>query len=169
MIFKTHKANIKQIKQHIAQIGPVYFHGDGNMYPAGEEDGKLSSQNNVTFSNPKQEESKYRVLFTRVNEVPDTVEELNDMLMAAKNKETLAERADVQKTGIRTLTAVSDESDEDDAIASERKRLADEKKAAVKEEADKKKEAEKLAKAEEKRLADEKKAAAKAGQTGGTV
>jgi hypothetical protein len=109
MLFKTHQANLKQIKQHITQIGAVYFHGDGNMYPADEEDGKLNSENNVKFSNPKQDESKYRVLFTRVDQVPDTVDELNDMLIAAKNKETLAERAVVSKTGVRTLRANTDD------------------------------------------------------------
>lgn len=92
MIFKTHKNHIPQLKAHIKQHGATYFHGDGNIYRAGTEDLKRHSDNNATYSNQNQEEAKYRVLLTSADQVPDTVEELNKLLLNAKNEEIMNER-----------------------------------------------------------------------------
>ena len=102
MLFKTHPNNIPQIKAHIKAVGATYFHGDGNLYAA-DEDNQLHSDNNVTYSNPKQEEAKYRVKFTSVSQVPDTVEELNEMLLKAKNQEILTERATQAASGVKNF------------------------------------------------------------------
>lgn len=89
-IFKTHPAHIAQIKAVIKAKGRCWFHGDGNLY---DDDGTPGnpSHNRMTFNNPMPNNvpspASYRVLFTNVNQVPDTVDGLNEALAQAKSRE----------------------------------------------------------------------------------
>jgi hypothetical protein len=99
MIFKTTAANLPQIKAVVDTFGICYVHGDGNMYTT-----EGPSNFRKDFSNPKQEESKYRVIFKKGDAIPATVDALNEALMASRNKEILAERETKIVSPVQTIT-----------------------------------------------------------------
>ena len=105
-MFAIHEKNIPQIKATIKAFGKCYFHGDGNLYS--EESDSDFRQN---FSNPKNEHSQYRILFTNENQVPATVEELTKKLMESRSQELIQGR--VQKTVSPVKTVKVDESSKD--------------------------------------------------------
>lgn len=105
-MFATHKDNIPQIKATIKAFGKCYFHGDGNLYSE-----KIDSDFRQDFSNPKNEHSQYRILFTDENQVPATVEELNKKLMESRSQELIQGR--VQKTVSPVKTVKVEESSKD--------------------------------------------------------
>lgn len=108
MLFDTNKANINQIKGAIKALGPVYFHGDGNIYAVNEGakmyEGDHPSDLRKKHSNKKN--SAYRVKFNSVNEVPDTVDDLNELLLRSFNNE-MKEAA--KPTQARQVTTFSSE------------------------------------------------------------
>lgn len=99
MIFKTHKENIPQIEAILATFGVCFFHGDGNMYTE-QKDSDFRKE----FSNPKTEESGYRIKFVGGQNVPQTVEELNNALLAARNAEVMQGMKTVQNGAQKTIT-----------------------------------------------------------------
>lgn len=113
MIFKTHEANIAQIKGALKAFDAIYFHGDGNIYPALKQlDGEYfskASNDRQTFANPNQEEATYRTLFKKGEEVPKSVDELNKVLMDSKNQDILTKRTIKEAAGITTFSADSDD------------------------------------------------------------
>lgn len=107
MIFQTHEANIPQIKAAIKAYDAVFFHGDGNIYPAVKKDGEWfskESNDRQQFANPKQEEATYRKLFTSTSKIPGNVEELNKALMDSKNQDILHQRVIKEAAGIKTFS-----------------------------------------------------------------
>ena len=107
MIFKTHKENIPQIEAILEAFGTCFFHGDGNMYTK-EEDSNFRKE----FGNPKTEEGKYRVKFVKGQAIPQTVEELNNALMEARNREILAGQGQVTNSALQTITVKKKEAAE---------------------------------------------------------
>lgn len=104
MIFRTHQKNLAQIKAAIRAFNVAYFHGDGNIYTE-----LAKSDHHKNFTNPDREEAGYRLKFTDVNEVPNSVEQLNKMLMDSKNKETLQERQSTVSNGVQTFKVDEEE------------------------------------------------------------
>lgn len=105
-MFKTHEKNIPQLKAALKAYpeNGIWFHGCGNMYAD-----KKASDDRQNFTNPNNEESTYRIHFTSVGQVPDTIEALNKMLMASKSQEIIAERANKISTGIKTVKVEDEE------------------------------------------------------------
>jgi len=107
MIFQTHEKNIPQIEAAANAYGAVFFHGDGNIYPAVNRDGEWfskESNDRLEFSNPKQEEATYRKLFVKGDDMPDSHEELNKALMDAKNQTILHQRVVKESNGVKTFS-----------------------------------------------------------------
>jgi hypothetical protein len=111
MIFKLHKSNLPQIKAVVKKFGVCYIHGDGNLYT-----GKEESDFRKDFSNPNSEEATYRVKFENINDVPETIEDLQALMMKAKNQETLDERRVEEISSVKTISV---EPDTDEAETSE--------------------------------------------------
>lgn len=107
MIFKTHIENIPQIEATLDAFGTCYFHGDGNMYSE-----KEASDFRKDFSNPKNEECTYRIKFERGQQVPQTVEALNEALLKARNSEVMAGMAQTTNSNQKTITVKKKEGDE---------------------------------------------------------
>lgn len=107
MIFKTHKENIPQIEAILEAFGTCYFHGDGNMYAD-----KEASDFRKEFSNPKSDETAYRIVFKKGDKVPQTVEELNKALLDAFNRELMEGMAPTNHSGQKTITVKKKEGDE---------------------------------------------------------
>lgn len=107
MLFDTVKANINQIKGAIQAFGPVYFHGDGNIYPVATPtkayEGDHPSDIRKKHSNKKS--SAYRVKFDTVDEVPDTVEKINELLLQSYNKELKEAATPTVSKQVSTFTA----------------------------------------------------------------
>lgn len=106
-MFKTNKENIAHLKAAIKEFGPQWFHGDGNVYSVEN----LSDDPNIMhpsefrkgYSNPlpggAASPASYRVKFITVDQVPDSVEELNQMLLRAANQEQIESMQ--EKTGVK--------------------------------------------------------------------
>lgn len=107
MIFKTHKENIPQIEAILESFGICYFHGDGNMYAD-----KEASDFRKDFSNPKSDETAYRVIFKLGQKIPQTVEDLNKALLEARNGEIMAGMAPTNNSGQKTVTVKKKEGEE---------------------------------------------------------
>lgn len=103
MIFKTHKSNIPQIRAVVATFGGCYFHGDGNMYALDNAGNSEESDFRIGFSNDTNEESRYRVKFSRGDVMPKTIEQLNKALMDARNQEILSKRSIKQSSNVKTV------------------------------------------------------------------
>jgi hypothetical protein len=84
MRLKTNLVLIEQIRAVVNQLGTCYFHGDGNIY-VDEKDSNFRKD----FGNPGQEESKYRIKFSKGDKIPGTIKEMNDALMESRNNEML--------------------------------------------------------------------------------
>jgi|SRR5579863_2369129 len=159
-ILKLHPNNIAQLKGHIKAKGPSTIHGDGNIYPAmkdwSPESGKMNhSHNNAVFSNSNREEATYHKTYDTIDEVPDTIEQLQDELIAARFNKSAQERAEQGKVVSNTFEAYDDGSEK---AAKEAAAQAAKEEKAAKAEAEK---AEKAAKAEEEKAAKEAAAQAK--------
>jgi hypothetical protein len=117
-IFKTKKAHINEIKGAIQfHNGPVYFHGTGDIYPvlSNAPEGHMHpSDFRVKHSNPAREEAKYRIKFNSIQEVPGTVEEINDLLMKSKERERAENEKVVISGGVQNFKAYQ-EPDETEA------------------------------------------------------
>jgi len=100
MLFKITTANLEQIKDCVEQLGICFFHGDGNMYTTQED-----SNFRKDFSNPKNEGAIYRVKFTSVSAVPDTVEGMTKLLFESRNTEVAnaAKATEVSTTKVLTV------------------------------------------------------------------
>lgn len=83
-MFNLHQENIEQIKATIEAFGICYFHGDGNFYE-NEQDSNFRKD----FSNPKNDNATYRVLYDDVADVPADIEGLSKDLLASRNKEVI--------------------------------------------------------------------------------
>jgi hypothetical protein len=109
-MFKTHKNNIHGIKGAVKHYGKIYFHGDGNIYHQ-KEDSDFAKD----FSNNSDDAKTYRVCFTKGDDIPDTVEELNKMLMKAKAKDIVESQQPKEATSVPTFSVDIPE-DEEDAL-----------------------------------------------------
>lgn len=115
MMFKTHPANIPQIKATIAAFGGCYFHGDGNLYALDAQGQSEESDFRKDFSNDTNNESRYRVKFNRGDKVPNSVEELDKMLLDSKNQELISLRNIRPKEAVKTVTVTEDYLDDVDS------------------------------------------------------
>jgi hypothetical protein len=103
MLFKTNKNNIAQIKAVIESFGQCYFHGDGNLYADEKE-----SDFRKDFSNPKNDAATYRVKFTAVSQVPETLDELNNALLKARNNEVIQSAKPKEVAMVKTITVAEE-------------------------------------------------------------
>jgi hypothetical protein len=118
MIFKLHEENLPQVKAVVKKFGVCYIHGDGNLYITKEE-----SDFRKDFSNPNSDEATYRVKFEKGDEIPGTIEDLQSLMMKAKNQETLDERKVEEISSVRTFAVESDD-ETGEEIATKRGRPA---------------------------------------------
>jgi hypothetical protein len=103
-MFKTRQTNIPQIKAVINEYGQCWFHGCGNIYVD-----KKESDFRKEFTNPNSEESVYRIHFTSISQVPSTVEDLDKLLLASRNKEMIEEKRPKSVTGVKTISVPTEE------------------------------------------------------------
>lgn len=96
-MFKTHINNIPGIKAAVAHFGSAYFHGDGNLYSKKED-----SDFRKDFSNDANGPHSYRVLFVRGDIIPESLEQLDQLLLASKTRE-MAQTAPEYSTGVSTF------------------------------------------------------------------
>ena len=106
-MFKLHPANIPQIKATVAAFGVCYFHGDRNLFSTERE-----SNFRKNFSNPDMDDSSYRVKFEKGDKIPSTIEELEKMLLASKNKERADERTIKETSSVKTIKVEAEEEPE---------------------------------------------------------
>jgi len=109
-ILKLHQKNINQLKGHIQAKGPSVIHGDGNIYPAQigwtPEKGEMNhSYNNAEFSNPDREEATYHKTYHSISDVPDSVEELEQELIANRFKIASQKRTEQNKVTSNSFDA----------------------------------------------------------------
>lgn len=102
---KLHPLNIAQLKAVVKAEGQAWIHGDGNIYKTEKE-----SNQRAKFSNPKQEDCKYRVHFTNVSAIPNDLDTLRDMLTKSRIKTD--DEKDIPEKKITTYAV--DEDDVDD-------------------------------------------------------
>ena len=107
MIFKLHKNNLPQIKGVVAAFGVCYVHGDGNLYESQE-----ASDFRKDFTNPDSDEATYRAKFEKGDKIPDTIEELQTLMMKNRNKEILETRKVQEISHVKTVTIPVDEETE---------------------------------------------------------
>lgn len=75
---------VGKLDKYGVNIVGVWFHGDGNMYPSKKESDERKEYLN---DHPVNEGAKYRKLFTRTDGIPQTLAEMEKVLVAAKIKE----------------------------------------------------------------------------------
>lgn len=94
MFPKLHPYNLIQLASAIRFFGEVWIHGDGNMYPK-----KKDSDDRSIFYNqhPVNDAAKYRKLYTRVSQIPEDLEDLEDDLIQARRAEDAAANNDVTR------------------------------------------------------------------------
>jgi len=112
MLFKTHPAHINQIKGAIKAFGPVYFHGDGNIYQVNKvnENGQMhDSDFRKQFHNPKNLAGSYRVKFDTIADVPNAVDEINSLLTRSKDMEISEANKPISETTNTFEAYVEDE------------------------------------------------------------
>lgn len=98
MIFKTSKALIDQVGDCVAELEKTFVHGDGNIY-----DNQRDSDFRKNFSNPGNEEAKYRLILAKGAKVPGTVEDFNKALLDARNKELVQDSAPKTASAVKTM------------------------------------------------------------------
>ena len=86
---RTHDIHIKRIKAMLQIYPKVYFHADGNIYVDANKLNESDTHPSDYARNFGHEEAQYRVIFTDVSQVPESVEKLNYMLIEAKAKEAV--------------------------------------------------------------------------------
>jgi hypothetical protein len=89
MFNKINTVVLEQVRETVKQFGSCYLHGDGQFYGAGKE---KNSDDNKEFSDPDNLEATYRVLFTSPEQVPDKLEDIENMLHTGKIQETTKSR-----------------------------------------------------------------------------
>jgi len=82
MLFKINDVVIRQAKAAVNKFGSIWLHGDANMYTKDSD-----SEFRRDFSNPAQEESKYRVKLVKGEKIPDTVKGMEELLMQSRQAE----------------------------------------------------------------------------------
>jgi hypothetical protein len=111
MLFDTSKGNINQIKGAVKAYGPVWFHGDGNIYPVQTPtkayEGDHPSDIRKKHSNKKS--SSYRVKFDTIESVPNTVDGINDLLLQSYNRELKEASVPTVSKQVSTFKAFEDE------------------------------------------------------------
>lgn len=79
---KLHPHNLKQLAAIVSTFGECWIHGDGNMFVKKEH-----SDFRQEFSNPEQEESKYRAHFKEGDSLPTSVEGLERVMNRTRQTE----------------------------------------------------------------------------------
>lgn len=102
-MFKTHKNNILGIKAALKVYPEIWFHGDGNIYHK-----EYESETRQKYSNPLPgggiNPGTYRIKFKASDEIPETVEEMNEAFMVSKNKEFIEASKPKEQNGVATFS-----------------------------------------------------------------
>ena len=98
MFFNIHLVNLKQVRAVVQKYGVCWFHGDGNFYRD-----EVNSNFRKGFTNPGRDNSlpsaAYRVKFTNVDDVPNTIQAMEKRLYAAKMEEDRQDAIKRQNAG----------------------------------------------------------------------
>lgn len=98
--FKVHELNLAIVVAMLQRgDNKVFLHGDGNVY-----DNKEASDFRKEFSNPKDVNSKHRIIFTSLRQIPAELEDLDDLFFKQAQIEDAAERAVNTATGVKVKT-----------------------------------------------------------------
>jgi hypothetical protein len=108
MFTKINQVVLKQVRATVEAFGECTLHGDGQFYGKGLE---KNSDDNKHFSDPDNIEATYRVKFTKPEQVPTSLEEIEKMLHAGKVEETVESRKPSERAAIQ-IVKVDEESDE---------------------------------------------------------
>lgn len=120
MLFKTHEANIPQIRAAVRAYDQVWVHGSGDIFPkfnaaTAEKGDQDYSKIHFENYNKGREEMGYRVLITKAN-MPNNKTELDRLLLRSKEQEVLSSRKSEQNTKVKNL-AVTDADYGNDKVA----------------------------------------------------
>lgn len=102
-MFKLVKENLPQIEAILAAFGEVHVHGDGNMYVK-EVDSKFRRD----YSNPDSA-GKYRVSFVKGDHIPETITELETLMINNTVKDRQKEEADARRENRITSIRVKEQ------------------------------------------------------------
>lgn len=104
MLFKVNDQHLVHLAQAVTQFGAAWIHGDGNIYVD-----ESSSNFRKDFSNPELNGNpsapKYRAFFDQVDDIPETVEELEKMFLSNAQKEMREQAKQKDKTNLKVLAA----------------------------------------------------------------
>jgi len=82
MRFRLLPVHLQEIKAVTESYGEVYIHGSGNKYLTKEE-----SDIHKKLSSPETQEAEYVAYFKKGDKLPESVEELTQIMFAAKQRE----------------------------------------------------------------------------------
>ena len=97
--FLVNDVNLALAKGLLAQGRTVYLHGDGNIY-----DDELNSNFRKNFSNQRNQAAQYRVILKTLNDLPQDVAALCELLYKTKNQENAEEKAADSLVGTKVKT-----------------------------------------------------------------
>lgn len=102
---KLHPHNLKQLAAIVSTFGECWIHGDGNMFVKAEH-----SDFRQEFSNPDQEESKYRAHFNKGDQLPTSLDSLEKIMNRTRASEK--QKAKDKEKQISAVTTVKVDVDE---------------------------------------------------------
>jgi hypothetical protein len=120
-----HPENLNQLRSLLnhPRVKEVYFHGDGNMYIVKKEsdDRQIFHNFNTTGANhPANIGAGYRVRLTSAAEVPDTLDQMEKLLLESRQKEDTV----AQETAYRENNFVFEVTKTDTAVVGAPETLA---------------------------------------------
>lgn len=110
---KTSEALIKQLKATVRQHGEVHVCGCGNFYT--DKESALRKKN---FTNPDQEEASFMLTYNKVEDIPNTVKELDDAFFNSRRRE-LSKDEDSTLVKNRNIVDMSEPKEEKEETAKE--------------------------------------------------
>lgn len=103
---KLHPHNLKQLAAIVDTFGECWIHGDGNMFVKAEH-----SDFRQEYSNPEQDESKYRAHFKKGDPLPASVDSLEKIMQRTRQVEK--QKAKEKEKQISTVTTVKVDVDDE--------------------------------------------------------
>lgn len=97
-MFPITSVHLEYIESSVNAFGEVFIHGDGNLFP----DAELSKQH-IQFAPPKLIGHDYVLRFKAGDKLPESVEELQSMFIAAKTKENAENLKPTQQAKIYSI------------------------------------------------------------------
>jgi hypothetical protein len=113
-MFKVQKLHLDYLKKAVDVYGKINIHADGNMYVnTANTDGSMSNSDfHKEFSDPKQEGADHVLTFSKGDNLPETVQEINEMFIAAKAREKYEDNNEKEVTKFTGLNVDSEKDNE---------------------------------------------------------